>query len=101
MGLGFAEHQEEAAVGQGKGEAEGGVLFVLEVEAAGGAEAEGGDGSVAEEHGLVIAVPGHALAAVVVEVGEAGIVGGAGGGFDAGLEGGEGGSPGLGGAGEP
>lgn len=100
VGLGFIEHEEEVAVFEEDGGAEGGVFFVLEVEAAGGAEAEGGDGGVAEEHGFVVAVPGHAFGAGVVEVGETGVVGGAGGGFDAGFEGGEGGGPGLGGAGD-
>ena len=100
VGLGFVEHEEEVAVFEEDGGAEGGVFFVFEVEAAGGAEAEGGDGGVGEEHGFVVAVPGHAFGARVVEVGEAGIVGGAGGGFDAGFDGGEGGGPGLGGAGD-
>lgn len=100
VGLGFVDHEEEVAVFEEDGGAEGGVFFVFEVEAARGAEAEGGDGGVAEEHGFVVAVPGHAFGAGVVEVGEAGVVGGGGGGFDLGFEVSEGGGPGVGGAGD-
>ena len=93
--LGFVEHEQEVAMLEEDGGTQGGVFFVFEVEAAGGAEAEGGDGGVSQQHGFVIAVPGHAFGAGVVEVGQAGVVGGAGGGFDAGFYGGQGGCPGL------
>ena len=96
--MGFVEHEEEVAVFEEDGGAEGGVFFVFEVEAAGGTEAEGGDGGVRGEHGFVVAVPSHAFGAGVVKIGEAGVVSGVGGGFDLGFEGGEGGGPGLGGA---
>lgn len=80
------------------GGAQGGVFFVFEVEAAGGTEAQRGDGGVAEEHGFVVAMPGHAFSTGVVKIGEAGVVGGACGGFDLSFERSEGGGPGLGGA---
>ena len=92
VGLGFVAHFEEAAVFEEEGDGFPGFL-VAEAKAAFGTEAEGGDGGVWSQGGFVIAVPGHALVAVLVEIEEAGVESGAGVLLDGGLEGLQAGAP--------
>lgn len=88
VGLGGALHHEQAAAFQQDGN-----LFietlVLEPEPALRAETDGGDGGVPAERALVVAVPGHALAAVLIEIEQAGVEGGGGQTFDDRFERGE------------
>ena len=95
MALGGVLHDQQAA-----GFKEHGDLFtgglVSETEFALRTKTDGGDGGVADDGFFVIAVPTHALVAVVIEIEEAGVVGGAGPFLYDGLQHGEFRSPGVG-----
>ena len=96
--LGGSSHDEEAAVLEEDGDFFA-TFFVAEVEASFGSEADGGDVGFGVEFFLVVAVPAHALVAVGVEIEEAGVVVGIGGGFDGFFDGEEFWSPDFGGVG--
>lgn len=68
-----ASHDEEAAVFEHDGDFLA-ALFVAEVEAAFGTKTHRGDVGVFAEAFFVVMMPGHALAAIKVEIEEAGVV---------------------------
>lgn len=74
MGLDLTGHDKEAAVGELGGEAFFG-HGVFEVELPLCAKTEAGNRGVFDDRGFVVAVPGHAFRAIVVEVKEAGVEG--------------------------
>ncbi len=93
VALGAALHDEQAAALQQNGNL---VLpaLVLEAEFPFRAKTDGSDGAVLAERFLVVAVPGHAFIAVVIEIEQAGVEGAAGEFLDERFEGGEFRSPG-------
>ncbi len=92
--LGGALHQQQATVGEVEGLFERFIAAVLQVEAAGGSEAEGGDRRVLPQFWLVVAMPAHAVLAIAVEVEQDAIEGKLGGGFELGFDGCQGIGPG-------